>query len=57
MDLTSQHWSTDKKAEKRARQLDFLRNNMENKLHILFYFGFHNEEWLYLNGQKRTTAN
>ena len=55
--LTSQHWTTDKKAEKRARQLDFLLNNMDNKSHIWFYFDLHNEEWLYLNGQKRSTNN
>ena len=33
--LTSQHWTTDKNwAEKRARQLDFLLSNMDNKSHI-----------------------
>ena len=42
--LTSQHWTTDKKAEKRARQLDFLLNNMDNKSHIWFYFDLHCEE-------------
>ena len=55
--LTSQHWTTDKKAEKCARQLDFLLNNMDNKSHIWFYFDLHCEEWLYLNGQKRSTNN
>ena len=55
--LTSQHWTTDKKAEKRARQLDFLLNNMDKKSHIWFYFDLHCEEWLYLNGQKRSTNN
>ena len=55
--MTSQHWTTDKKAEKRARQLDFLLNNMDNKSHIWFYFDLHCEEWLYLNGQKRSTNN
>ena len=46
-----------KKAEKRARQLDFLLNNMDKKSHIWFYFDLHCEEWLYLNGQKRSTNN
>ena len=55
--LTSQHWTRDKKAEKRARQLDFLLSNMDNKSHIWFYFDLHCEERLYLNGQKRTTTN
>ena len=55
--LTSQHWTTNKKAEKRARQLDFLLSNMDNKSHIWFYFDLHCEEWLYLNGQKRSTNN
>ena len=55
--LTSQHWTTDKKAEKRPRQLDFLLNNMDNKSHIWFYFALHCEEWLFLNGQKRSTNN
>ena len=32
--LTSQHWTSDKKAEKRARQLDFLLNNMDKKSYI-----------------------
>ena len=34
--LTSQHWITDKKAQKRARQLDFLLSNMDSKSHIWF---------------------
>ena len=55
--LTSQHWPREKKTEKRARQLDFLLSNMDNKSHIWFYFDLHCEEWLYLNGQKRSTNN
>ena len=55
--LTSQLWPTNKKGEKRARQLDFLLSNMDNKSHIWFYFDLHCEEWLYLNGQKRSTNN
>ena len=55
--LTSLHWTSDKKAEKRARQLDFLLNKKDNKSHIWVYLDLHNGEWLYLNGQKRTTNN
>ena len=60
--LTSQHWTSDKKAEKRARQLDFLLNNKDNKSHLwvyyyYYFFDLHNEQWLYLNGQKRATNN
>ena len=56
--LTSQHWTRDKNwAEKRARQLDFPLSNMDSKSHIWFYFDLHCEEWLYLNGQKRSTNN
>ena len=39
--MTSQYWTTDKKVEKRARQLDFLLNNMDNKSHVWFYFDLH----------------
>ena len=57
--LTSQHWTTDKKAEKCARQLLCLLSNTDNKSHIWFYFDLRCEEWLYLyrNGQKRSTNN
>ena len=54
--LTSQHWTSDKKAEKRTWQLLF-QLNMDNKSHIWFYFDLHYEEWLHVNGKKRTTNN
>jgi len=51
--LTSQHWVTYTKGEKRARQIDFITNNLTSKRDIWFYFDIHNDAWLYLNGRKR----
>ena len=57
--LTSQHWMDHRQKGRKtcstSRQLDFLLSNMDNKSHIWFYFDLHCEEWIHLNGQKRTT--
>ena len=46
--LLSQTWAPDK-AEKRARQLDFVLNNAEAKRVIRFYFDVDHDKLLYLN--------
>lgn len=51
---SSQHWASPQKLDKRKRQVSFICNNMDSKGHIWFYFDIHHNEWLYLNGQKRT---
>ena len=47
--LLSQTWAPDK-AEKRARQLDFVLNNAEGKRGTWFYFDVDHNKLLYLNG-------
>ena len=51
--LTSQAWA-DNKMEKRARQLDFIFNNKDNKSNVWFYFDLYHKDWRFLNGNKRT---
>jgi len=55
--LTSQHWATLQKADKRARQIQFIVNNMDSKAHVWFYFDIHHSTWLFLNGQHRNTRS
>ena len=55
--LTSQHWAPHSKGEKRARQINFIVQNLSSKAHIWFYFDIHHDEWLYLNGEKRNSTN
>ena len=47
--LLSQTWAPDK-AEKRARQLDFVLNNADTKRGTWFYFDVDHNKLLYLNG-------
>ena len=47
--LTSQTWSPEK-AEKRARQIDFILNNEDGKRKQWFYFDLDHGKLLYLNG-------
>ena len=51
--LLSQTWAP-KKAEKRARQLDFVLNNAEAKRGTWFYFDLDHNKLLYLNGVTET---
>ena len=51
---SSQYWKSPQKLDKRKRQVSFICNNMNSKGHIWFYFDIHHNEWLYLNGEKRT---
>ena len=51
--LTSQHWATHRKGEKRARQIDFVKQNLTIKDTIWFYFDLHHQQWLYFNGDRR----
>ena len=44
--LTSQHWATLKKGEKRARQINFITNNLNSKSNIWFYYD--HATWLFL---------
>lgn len=53
--LTSQHWSSTLKGQKRARQIDFIKLNLTNRAHDWFYFDLHYNAWLHLNGRKRNT--
>ena len=48
--LNSQYWGNGRKAEKRARQLDFLRSNRERKAKTWFYFDILHQDWRFLNG-------
>ena len=50
--LTSQYWSNNK-GNKRARQLDFLTCNTDNKKNIWFYFDLFHEDWRFVNGEER----
>ena len=47
--LLSQSWLPTK-AEKRARQLDFILNNVDVKRHSWFYFDLDYGKWLHLDG-------
>ena len=55
--LTSQHWTTLQKGIKRARQIDFINNNLDSKANIWFYYDIHHSTWLFLNGEFRNTNN
>jgi hypothetical protein len=51
--LTSQAWTDQPPGEKRARQLDFILTNREEKAHHWFYFELFHNDWRFLNGIKR----
>lgn len=51
--LSSQSWADETKYTKRARQLDYIRNNLVSKNNIWFYFDLILEDWRFLNGNKR----
>ena len=55
--LTSQHWTTLQKGIKRARQINFIINNLDSKANIWFYYDVHHSTWLFLNGDFRSTNN
>ena len=45
------HWAdSTTKAEKRARQVDFVLNNADQNSHLRFYFDVDYNDLLYLNG-------
>lgn len=48
--LLSQAWATPDKAEKRARQVNYVLNNVDTKRHCWFYFDIDYDKMLYLNG-------
>ena len=50
--ILSQSWLP-MKAEKRARQLDFILNNVDAKRNTWFYFDLDYGKWLHLNGLPR----
>ena len=50
--ILSQSWLP-MKAEKRARQLDFILNNVDAKRNTWFYFDLDYGKWLHLNGLLR----
>jgi hypothetical protein len=54
--LTSQFWASENQArtlEKRARQMIYLKQNMEMKGHIWFYYDLHHSRVLYINGEEK----
>ena len=55
--LTSQHWTTLQKGIKRARQIDFINNNLDSKANTWFYCDVLLSTWLFLNGEFRNTNN
>ena len=55
--LTSQHWTTLQKGIKRARQINFIINNLDSIANIWFYYDVHHATWLFLNGEFRHTNN
>ena len=55
--LTSQHWASHTKGEKRTRQIDFVVQNLDSKGHIWYYFDLHHSQWLYLNRESRDSIN
>ena len=58
--LLSQMWATTATAEKRARQMDFIFNNCEQKKDQWFYYDVDARKLLFLNGSsksKQTTRN
>lgn len=48
--MLSQTWATPATAEKRARQVDFIMNNVDTKRHCWFYFDMDYGKMLHLNG-------
>ena len=49
--MLSQYWSfCEQKCLKRARQIDFIVNNVDNNLNNWYYFDLHVGRQLYLNG-------
>jgi hypothetical protein len=55
--LTSQYWSNQRSAEKRARQLDWIYENKETKASTWFYYDLVHNDWRFLNGIKRYISN
>ena len=51
--LTSQHWTTLRKATNRANQIDFIYSNLNSKATIWFYYDIHHATWLSFNGEFR----
>ena len=54
--LLSQTWATPDKAEKRARQIDFVMNNADSKRHSWFYFDIDYGKILHLDGLPKETG-
>ena len=49
--MLARHWAeSTTKAEKRARQVDFVLNNADQNSHLRFYFDIDYNKLLYLNG-------
>ena len=55
--LTSLHWTTLRKAIKRANQIDFIDSNLNSKANIWFYYDIHHVTWLFFNGEFRNINN
>ena len=54
--LLAQSWaSSQATAEKRARQIQFVNDNLDNKRHQWFYYNLDYSKLLYLNGLPRQT--
>ena len=55
--LLSQMWATAATAEKRARQIDFIFNNFEQKKDHYFYYDVHARQLFFLNGSSKSNQN
>ena len=54
--LLAQSWaSSQATAEKRARQIQFVNDNVDSKRHQCFYYDLDYSKLLYLNGLQRQT--
>ena len=54
--LLAESWaSSQATAEKRARQIQFVNDNLDNKRHQWFYYNLDYSKLLYLNGLPRQT--
>ena len=52
--LSSQFWASERKTvEKRANQLNYLLQHMDEKGHEWFYYDLHHNRVLYLNGNEK----
>ena len=52
--LSSLYWAESTKWDKRKHHIDFIYSNTDTKRHIWFYYDIDCNDWLHLNGLKRS---